>query len=175
MRSSLGSHRGVVALGALLLGLPLLTYGGVEATSTAALCQSCHEIEPAVASFERSPHAKDPKTGQNRATCRDCHVPSWDNPLAAVWGKLSHGARDLYVHLATPEAAAAPDFYFALKGRLLMNASDEACLDCHAEIRGAKDTIDTADGKLVGLHASPEARRVACIVCHKNTGHDLYD
>ncbi len=156
------------------VALPIFTFGSVELTSGPGFCNSCHEIKPAVASWRTSQHA--PKDGKHRADCRDCHVPSWQNPVAVVWIKLKHGAKDVYHHFASAKAREAPDFYFRLKGITLEDVDDRTCLKCHEEIRGAKDVIKTEDGEVVrGLHQSQEARKVRCTVCHKNTGHGPFD
>lgn len=170
-----GPRRGLVLLLSGLVGIPVLTYTGVEATSVPGFCDSCHEIEPAVASWRRSSHAYDAEKREDRADCRDCHVPAWGNPIAVAWVKAQHGVKDVYHHLADPGAAAQGDFYFRLKYRALMAVDDAVCLDCHDQIRGEDDVIETEDGELRGLHASEEALKVRCTVCHKNTGHDLYD
>lgn len=158
----------MLSLGVLLL--PAVTYSSVELTSGPGFCSSCHEIGPAVASWQRSPHA--PHKGQPRADCRDCHVPHWGNPLAVVWVKVRHGFKDLYHHWAGDRE---PGFYFRTKQVALADVDDETCLSCHEEIRGAKDLIKSAHGEVRGLHASAEARKVPCTMCHKNTGHGAYE
>ena len=152
-----------------VLLLPFFAYSSVELTSGPAFCSSCHEIGPAVESWRRSQHAT--IKGKERADCRDCHVPHWGNPLAVIWVKVRHGFKDLYHHWASDREQG---FYFRAKQTALADVDDETCLVCHEEIRGAKDVIKTSEGVFRGLHASEEARKVPCTMCHKNTGHGPY-
>ncbi len=155
----------------LLVGL---SYPAVELTSGPGFCRSCHEISLAHESWTRSAHANDAKTGKARATCRDCHVPSWKQPWAVVAVKLKHGFGDLYHHLAGHERHQDPEFYFGLKQKTLADVSDAKCLDCHQDIY-RKDVRTTEEsGEVRGLHSNEETRKVRCVVCHKNTGHDVY-
>ena len=160
---------GVVAA-AVAVGLPAVTYTSVEATSVPNFCSSCHEIKPAVLSWKRSAHATT-KDGK-RAACRDCHVPSWSHPLDAVWLKMRHGIRDTYSHLAIERE---PDFYFRAKEQALANMDDAVCLRCHEQILDSKDVIEDAEGPVRGLHSSAEAKKLSCMVCHKNTGHGPFE
>src|SRR5512142_1752731 len=88
----------ILVAGALLVGA--LTYPAVELSSVPGFCRSCHVIEPAHESWQRSAHYLDPKTKKIRATCRDCHVPSWKEPWAVIAVKLEHGFGDTYHNLA---------------------------------------------------------------------------
>jgi nitrate/TMAO reductase-like tetraheme cytochrome c subunit len=168
------TRRARVMLLSTAIGVPGLSVAAVELTSGPGFCNSCHEIGPAVSSWRGSAHA--PRDGKQRADCRDCHVPSWRNPAAVVWVKLKHGLKDLYHHFASAESRKQPDFLFRIKAQAHEDVDDRACLRCHDEIRGAKDVIKDEGGEVVrGLHASDEARKVRCAVCHKNTGHGPFD
>lgn len=157
----------------LVAGVPLLAFGSVELTSTPAFCRSCHEIEPVYLGWSRSPHA--PVKGKERADCRDCHLPSWTNPLAVVWAKLTHGFKDAYHHYASEETRRAKDFYFRLKQSASREVSSDTCLGCHEEVLDpSKDVIESEDGTVRGLHTAKEIRKLACTMCHKNTGHGPY-
>lgn len=167
------TRRKLLILAGLVLVIPAFTYGSVELTSTPGFCRACHEIEPVYQSWSRSPHA--PARGKDRAGCRDCHVSSWTNPLAVIWDKLVHGTRDAYHHFASADARAARDFYFRLKQGALMNVTSETCLRCHEKVRDpAQDVIGTDSGPVRGLHTSKELRDLPCTMCHRNTGHEIY-
>lgn len=162
------STRWTLAL--VLLGLPLLTWSGVEATSVPAFCSSCHEIEAAVASWRTSEHAA--RDGRDRADCRDCHVPPWSHPFDAVYVKATHGVADLYA-----KATRDPDaeFYFRLKQQTIAATADEDCLRCHPEVLTDEDVIETEEGEVRGLHRSDEAKKLKCITCHRGTGHNAFE
>jgi nitrate/TMAO reductase-like tetraheme cytochrome c subunit len=156
-----------VALGVVALASPV-TWVGVEATSTPAFCDNCHEIAPAVESWRQSEHRE--VEGEVRAGCRDCHVPPWSSPVEAVWVKAQHGIEDVAAHLVGDDLGSDV-FYFRTKEVALAAVGDDICLRCHAPIRGEQDIIETEQGIISGLHASAEARKMRCVVCHKNTGH----
>ncbi len=171
--SRLKTRKGQVVLGAVVIILPLFSYISVEATSVPGLCRSCHEIEAAVQSWERSPHRT--VDGKERADCRDCHVPGWKRPWAVIRVKLYHGVRDTYSHLTGKARPEDPKFYFELKHDALKDVGDDVCLSCHEKVRHKEqDVIKTEEGEVRGLHTSEAAAGVACITCHKNTGHDIY-
>ena len=155
----------------VLLGF---TYGSVELTSTPGFCRTCHEIQAPHDSWLRSPHGK--VKGKILATCRDCHVPSWKRPWAVIWFKLTHGLGDGYHHFAGNERHEDPEFYFGLKQKAMPDVPNATCLSCHQDILRDKDVIRTAEwGEIRGLHRSEEASKLSCTMCHKNTGHDIYD
>lgn len=165
----------VVILFAVLLLLVGISYVGVEATSTPEFCGLCHEMEPVIVSWKNSEHYT--FDGEIRATCRDCHIPPWNDPVATLSVKITHGCRDLYLHFGAKETMARePDYYFRLKENALPSMTDAMCLHCHADVRDPEKDRVTIDGKVIqGLHLQPEALKVSCIICHKHIGHGYYD
>jgi len=158
------------SLPAVLIGLPLFTWGGVEATSVPAFCNVCHEIGPVVASWQKSEHA--PRDGKQRADCRDCHIPSWSHPFDTVFVKLRHGVVDTYVK-STSEPDA--EFYYRLKYKTLATTTNEDCLSCHQQVLTPEDVIKTDEGEIRGLHISDEVKKLPCVMCHRGTGHNPYE
>jgi nitrate/TMAO reductase-like tetraheme cytochrome c subunit len=172
--SKSGRRRWRVRLLVAALLVIALSYPAVELTSGAGFCKSCHVISLAHDSWTRSEHAVDQKTGKARATCRECHVPSWKEPWAVVAVKLKHGFGDLYHHLAGHARPTDPEYYFGLKQKTLGDVSDKLCLRCHQDIYKKDVRTNEESGEVRGLHSNEETRKVRCIVCHKNTGHDVY-
>lgn len=173
LRRRFATRRSRVLLGGFVVFVPVFTYVSVEATSVPGFCNSCHVIKPAYESWKRSPHRT--VKGKERADCRDCHVPSWKEPWSVVGVKLYHGVKDTYNNLAGNARPDDPTYYFELKHDALQTVDNEICLNCHEDIlTPEKDVIKTEEGEVRGLHRSEEAAKLACTVCHKNTGHDLY-
>lgn len=149
----------------------VVCYVGVEWTSTPEFCGLCHEIEPAITSWKQSEHYL--FDGKIRANCRDCHIPSWDDPIAVLSVKITHGCKDVYHHFDVDETIAKePDYYFRLKQNALLQINDSTCLQCHEQIRDPSKDIIVIQGRVVhGLHSQPEAKKVSCMMCHKSMGH----
>jgi len=163
--------RGIVIC---LFSFILLTYPFVEITSTPSFCGNCHEIKPAVESWKVSDHGI--VDGKMRAACRDCHIPSWKNPAEVIINKGTHGLKDTYHHFFSKNDRNKKDFYFAMKHRAIKSMPDSRCTVCHKEVLdGKKDIIKSEAGPVKGLHMTGEVKKVACLMCHRHTGHLPYE
>ena len=143
------------------------SYVAVEATSTPSFCVSCHEIESAHASWLKSSHY-DHKTDKPHATCRDCHVRPWSNPLGVIYDKTYHGIKDSYYHLTkTQEELMLPGSKQMRAIKASYSVHSSSCLKCHDDI------INQRDKKGFFVHRNfgnqPDIR---CTSCHKNLVHN---
>ncbi|MEQ8189031.1 MAG: NapC/NirT family cytochrome c [Candidatus Eremiobacterota bacterium] len=153
-----------------LICIIILIYPAVEMTSTPSFCSTCHEIKPAVESWKVSDHGI--VDGKARATCRDCHIPSWKNPASVIINKSTHGIKDTYHHFFSKEDIGKEDFYFAIKHRAIKSMPDERCISCHKDIYDReKDIIESETGIIKGLHTEKEVKKLSCLICHKHSGH----
>ena len=153
--------------------ISIFTYSSVEVTSTVSFCGTCHEMKPAVESWQISEHRI--VKGKARANCRDCHIPSWKNPPEVVMVKGEHGIKDIYKHFFSQEEINKKDFYFAIKYKAAETTPNNRCTGCHSKVLNWKeDTIKTEDGTVTGLHRSIFVKNLSCIMCHKYTGHTFY-
>jgi len=170
MKSKWHINRYKIIIFTCLTAILLLIYPAVEITSTPSFCNSCHEIKPAVESWKVSDHGI--VDGKARATCRDCHIPSWKNPVSVIINKSTHGIKDTYHHFFSKEEFGKEDFYFAIKHRAIKSMPDERCIACHKEIFDReKDIIQSGTEVIKGLHTEKEVKKLSCLICHKHSGH----
>ena len=159
---------------ALLIGAPValvlllgITYASVELTSTEAFCLSCHEMRPAYDSYVQSTHYTT-HTG-NVATCRDCHVPPWTDPIGVLWSKTYHGVKDVYRHYADGEDTLSVGYYERMRYHAPDGMYNSSCLACH------KSVADEEYEGYVNIHAGVlETGNVKCADCHKGLVHWPY-
>jgi nitrate/TMAO reductase-like tetraheme cytochrome c subunit len=155
------------------ISLAVFTYSAVEITSTPSFCSNCHEIKPSVESWKVSVHGI--VDGKRRATCRDCHIPSWKNPAWVIINKAMHGLKDTYHHFFLKEEMGKEDFYFAMKYKAINSMPDDNCTVCHSKVLNhQEDIIKSEVGSVTGLHTTEDVKKLSCLMCHKHTGHLPY-
>jgi nitrate/TMAO reductase-like tetraheme cytochrome c subunit len=130
---------------------------GLMAYSTGlpAMCTGCHEMQPSVATWQASPHA--------RAGCPQCHEPvtAWyDFPATFVF-RSQMLKRDWDAHNANPNATALTTATISMRP-----IPDANCLQCHDLTREV-----TLPPGLTMDHAKHVARNKSCISCHRWTAH----
>jgi len=135
--------------------------GASEYTSQTDFCQSCHEMNKVVSTWQNSIH------GANEsgivAECKDCHIPrNLGNKLVVKAGKL----KELYVH----SVVRPTNFEFRrmtpeLADRARSKIDDQNCLACHDLKRQVpnSETQQIAHSTSVGT--------AACVSCHQWVGH----
>ena len=66
-------------------------------------------------------------------------------------------------------------FLFRIKHMASMDVSNHTCIGCHEKVLDpAADVVKSPEGEVRGLHTFTEVKNLSCIMCHKNTGHDIY-
>jgi nitrate/TMAO reductase-like tetraheme cytochrome c subunit len=145
------------------------TYWSVEATSTPEFCISCHEIQPAYDSWKESSHYKVP-ADKEIATCRDCHLPSWKNPVVLLWAKAYHGSKDVYHHIVDKDKLDRYYYRYMMKIDARKNFPDAYCLKCHSDI------YQQQEKELIIYHKNLKTNsNLKCVDCHKNLVHTQYE
>lgn len=171
-RGRIAAWLGLGAAAALLLWFGLLA--ALDATSSEALCLSCHAMrEQAWREYSASTHYRNAKGV--RATCADCHIPKAAGPkILAKLGTFG----DLYHQLAgtidTPEKYEARRLTLARRVWDRMLASDSReCRGCHSDAAFDFDKMrkpDEARHMKKGMSAGE-----TCISCHKGIVHKMPD
>ncbi len=149
--------RSLLVVVAVVAGVMLAALLLDRATTSPALCGSCHEMEMRYQSWEQSAH--------NPVTCVECHEQP--HPWYAVPQRLvARGAlliRDVGSHLSGdyddpvdgPSAQAEP-------------IADEVCLQCHDANRTA-----TSGYRILIDHVEHAKRNGSCVSCHIRTAHPI--
>ncbi len=134
----------VIVLAVTLVLLGVVAFADQWATS-APTCGRCHEIRPAVISWQNASHAS--------ISCMDCHgqpgIGGWlQTRTRALSNLLTHRLQK-----GTNPTAA--------------NVANTQCLGCHASIlRGTSNT-----GTVRVRHSDFVNDEVACLECHGQVGH----
>jgi nitrate/TMAO reductase-like tetraheme cytochrome c subunit len=112
------------------------------------LCNSCHQMKPAVASWRTSSHTK--------VACSECHETPrpWYQLPVTLWERGGLLGRDLSASFSG-KAGVTPTA-----------VPDETCLQCHDLGR----EITMRYGTLID-HAEHAQRNKSCVSCHLWTGH----
>ena len=158
-----GAAAGIAAGAAILAGV--VTYAGVELTSTPAFCTQCHEIEPAHKTYLASSHYLVPE-GEPRATCRDCHVPPWSRPVDVLWVKAYHGVKDVALHLLDGDETVKPGYQAMMAASAPHGIRNSSCLSCHDDVFGKQYKGRANIHDLLRKH--PDFH---CADCHRNLVH----
>lgn len=132
----------------------LLAIGDI-ATSSPALCGSCHEMGPRTEAWRRSPHAQ--------VKCVRCHVAphAWYAFPQQALGIVKLLRRDYTAHVAGTFSGAIDSH---VPGVAPM--ADEVCLQCHDPNRKP-----TAGYGILIDHPAHARRNKSCISCHVRTAH----
>lgn len=136
------------ALAGFVIGLGVFTFvyaeGASYLSSDSAACANCHVMQEQYDGWLKSSH-------RAVATCNDCHTP---RPFLMKWGmKALNGARHSWAF--TTGLFKEPIFASALNLRV----TEDACLNCHAEMTAAM------------THPSGGADKRFCLNCHRSVGH----
>jgi nitrate/TMAO reductase-like tetraheme cytochrome c subunit len=133
----------------------LLVIGGI-ASSSPALCGSCHEMESHYETWAVSAHS-----GVKCVSCHETPREWYGQPLRAV-ERVRRLARDTWDHLAgrfggLDEPSAVGQ---------VSPIADEVCLQCHSPNRKA-----TSGFRILIDHAAHAERTGSCVACHVYTAH----
>ncbi len=134
---------------------------GVEVTSHADFCATCHAMEPMVASYRASTHGGNNPRGV-MAACTDCHT-SHENVFDFFIAKARSGTHDIWVTLTTDELARD---WQAKREQKREYVYDSGCLTCHRNLE------KVSEGR--GAHAKYFAGLIDrhCVDCHPGVGHE---
>ncbi len=142
------------------------TYGSIELTSTPEFCSQCHEMEHSYTTWKKSSHYN-VKKGERRATCKDCHLPTWRQPGELVVAKVYHGTKDVYHHFADQEEMKYKYYQYEMKMKARKSIPKNSCIECH------RDTLYSDKPELKIYHADLiKNKRLHCVDCHKNLVHN---
>jgi hypothetical protein len=150
--------RSRVVIGVLtVVALVLLFVAASLGASSARVCNACHEMQPAVASWRVSPHAE--------VRCHACHGtprPWYGAPASLVerWALLGRDVRAHWIARRASEETTGSSVATTTP------IPDAACLKCHDANRKA-----TSRYGLVINHAEHAKRNKACVSCHLWAAH----
>lgn len=137
---------------AVLAGVPLLGIGATYLSATPAVCGACHEMAPAMATWEQSGHTK--------VACASCHETPrpWYQFAQTLADRAVMLRRDIDLHLSgsPKDAAAIRD----------VKVPDSTCLQCHDPSR----QVTMRFGTLID-HPAHAKRNHSCVSCHRYTAH----
>lgn len=154
---SRGPGRLLRLVGAVLAGVLLVAVALDVASSSSALCASCHEIAPRTDSWMQSAH-----TG---VECVKCHQQprAWYELPQRLYDRSALLGRDLLAHAS----GSYPD---PVDARAAGSApmSDAVCLQCHDPNRKA-----TSGFRIQIDHAAHAKRNGSCVSCHIRTAHPV--
>ena len=131
----------------------------IEVTSDAFFCNTCHAMEPMVASYGDSIHGGDNTLGI-MAACTDCHV-SHENLFAHFAGKAKSGTHDIWVTLTTDTTNIDWETKRLEREEYVY---DSGCLTCHRSLETATQG-EEHQRYFDGITTSK------CVTCHEEVGH----
>lgn len=151
---------GIVILVILVIGSWLAVETGIEISSRANFCGTCHAMKPMVESYRDNTHGGNNPRGIT-AACTDCHV-SHENLMAHFIGKAQSGTHDVIMTVFTDEMNLD---WQAKRQERTEFVYDSGCLTCHQELEKA-----TADKQ---FHKNYFAGVIdtQCVECHEEIGH----
>ena len=153
---------GVISVLLLLIVVSWMTVEtGVEISSRANFCGTCHAMEPMVNSYHDSIHGGNNPRGIT-AACTDCHV-SHENVFTHFVGKAQSGTHDVWVTLTKDEADLD---WQAKRADHNEYVYDSGCLTCHQKLEEATADKEFHDTYFEGKTGSQ------CVDCHAEVGHD---
>ena len=133
---------------------------GIEISSRANFCGTCHAMEPMVKSYRDSTHGGSNPRGIT-AACTDCHV-SHENIFKHFIGKAQSGTHDVWVTLSKDELALD---WQAKRSERAEYVYDSGCLTCHQELEKATQDKGMHTNYFAGLLDTQ------CVNCHAEIGH----
>lgn len=135
-----------------LIVLGVFSYSALQATSTPRFCNRCHEMKPAVQSWQISIHSE--------VTCHKCHVPPG---FANFFKHKARALRGVYVHFIAPDKSEPPRLEGAEK-----RSVNEKCGTCHSFNR----TMAFSAGLNVP-HKKHIEEGLICTTCHARLVHGM--
>ena len=154
-------------LGALALLMVLIVISwvtvetGIEISSHADFCGTCHVMEPMVNSYHDSIHGGNNPRGI-MAACTDCHT-SHENVVSHFASKAQSGTHDVWVTLTRDESTLD---WQAKREEHNNYVYDSGCLTCHRKLEEATRDKGFHDKYFSGDIDSQ------CVDCHAEVGHD---
>jgi hypothetical protein len=133
----------------------LLVFAGF-ASSSPALCGSCHEMAPSHATWSESAHS-----GVKCVSCHETPREWYGQPLRAA-ERVRLLTRDTWRHLSG--RLGEPNDPSAIGRTSPM--PDEVCLQCHSPNRKA-----TSGFRILIDHVEHAERTGSCVACHVHTAH----
>ncbi len=133
----------------LVAAFAIFTYSAMHYTSRPSFCASCHEIAPAVESWEASAH------GEADVDCLACHAKK--GTLGYIETKIG-GLREVYIHLTTDVDT--------IRMNLKSSVPNEVCMNCHEDVPQETETS--------GMNFSHEKHVTLlqnCTDCHDRVVH----
>jgi hypothetical protein len=131
--------------------------GGVYMSGSSVVCNACHEMRPAVATWRTSAHAQ--------VECPACHQSP--RPASRFPEMLAERAslmqRDFGAHFSG-DTSIAPIASMTTTSTI----SDETCLHCHDLSREV-----TVRSDVIIKHAEHAKRNKSCVSCHLWTAHPV--
>ncbi len=156
------SWLGIIGILLLLTVVSWMTIEtGIEVSSHADFCGTCHTMEPMVKSYHDSVHGGNNPRGV-MAACTDCHV-SHENVFTHFVGKAQSGTHDVWVTLTKNEADLD---WQAKRADHNEYVYDSGCLTCHRNLEEATADKEFHDTYFEGKTGSE------CVDCHAEVGHD---
>ena len=149
-----------------LFSIPVFLFSNfmMLSTSTPEFCASCHEHKVTVQTWKTSTHYKN-ENGVV-ATCKDCHLPPFEDSVSFYMAKAYHGAKDVTLHFIGPEYDRE-----ALKKHVTDHMDDSRCLRCHNNLMNLQDRgARLAHSAL--FHPKPHTTQPKCLDCHTNLVHN---
>ena len=141
---------------AVVAGVAVLLVLAGFASSSPALCGSCHEMGPSHASWSESAHS-----GVKCVSCHETPREWYGQPLRAV-ERVRLLTRDTWRHLSG--RLGEPNDPSAIGRTSPM--PDEVCLQCHSPNRKA-----TSGFRILIDHVEHAERTGSCVACHVHTAH----
>ena len=151
---------GLAALGLLIIIAWMTVETGIEVTSRADFCGTCHSMQPMVNSYHADIHGGNNPRGI-MASCTDCHV-SHQNVFAHFVGKAQSGTHDVIVTVFTDEMN---NDWQALRLERERYVYDSGCLTCH------RNLINVAGGSRQHENYFAGLIDTQCVTCHEEVGH----
>lgn len=141
---ALRTRTALFSIGGVVVGIILASgfFLTLDATDTPEFCDSCHIMDPFVASFEQSNHSQ--------LNCNDCHAPT-DSLVSKTAFKARAGTSHIWFNFIQP--GAIPDTITAKPQSV--EAIDDNCLSCHP------NTMEQ-----IGLGVKD-----SCTDCHRGVPH----
>ena len=159
--STAGSHdkvvRAIWITAVAWVAIVLLGTGALYFSGAAPICNLCHEMQPSVATWKTSAHAK--------IGCPACHetprpVYRFPEALASRAEAMQRDMKAHFAHIASGNTTASIE--------TTVTIPDATCLQCHELPRTVTPRSD-----LLIQHTKHAERNKSCVSCHLWTAHPV--
>lgn len=141
----------------ILVLLPFLGYAGLSLTSTNTFCGMCHEMDPAVVSWQKSSHRE--------VKCVACHIgPGFVNTIIHKVASV----KSLYYHFAGGYENPINE-----DGGHAKEVKDDYCLQCHEGIFSPEQFKKDLKADIKPAHEKHRKLGHQCTNCHNRIAHPL--